>query len=276
VNYGSERFAEIQRETKIFLRTIGYIVSQIPFIPISGLQGENLIEPSEKIKWYNGDTLISALDKVKPPPRLKNLPLRLPITNVFKISGVGTVPLGRVHTGILKPGTMIYFAPSGLTSECKSIQMHHSTCEQAMPGDNVGINVSNLAVKDIKRGYVASDANNNPAAQVERFMAQVIVMNHPNQITAGYCPILDCHTTHIRCKFEKLLSKIDKRTGKIATENPKGIKNGDACVVELVPQKPMCVESYKEFPALGRFVIRDMMQTVAIGIIKSVVKKTAK
>jgi elongation factor 1-alpha len=210
---------------------------------------------------------------MKAPKRPTDLALRLPINDVFKISGVGTVPVGRVETGILKAGMMIYFAPSGHSSECKKVEMHHEELVEAVPGDNVGFNVRNIGIKDIKRGFVASDGNNNPARGVENFTAQIIIMNHPNQISAGYSPVLDCHTAHIACRFNQLVQKIDKRTGKVIEEGPKFVKNGEAAIVELIPNKPMCVESYKEFPPLGRFAVRDMKQTVAVGVIQGVTKK---
>merc|ERR1712017_20975 len=218
-------------------------------------------------------TLFEALDNILPPARPSDKPLRLPLQDVYKIGGIGTVPVGRVETGIIKPGMVVVFAPNGLTTEVKSVEMHHESLDQAIPGDNVGFNVKNVSVKEIKRGYVASDSKNDPAKGAASFVAQVIIMNHPGQISQGYCPVLDCHTSHIACKFATLQTKMDKRTGKSLEDNPKFLKNGEAGLVELVPSKPMCVEGFKEYPPLGRFAVRDMRQTVAVGVIKSVVKK---
>jgi len=226
--------------------------------------------------WYNGPTLLDALDSMKPPSRPSDLALRLPINDVFKIGGIGTVPVGRVETGIIKPGMILRFTPSGLTSECKSVEMHYESLTEAGPGDNIGFSVRNISVKDIKRGYVTSDDKNKPAQEAENFKAQVIVLNHPNQINKGYSPVLDCHTTHTACKFEELLAKVDRRTGKTTEENPQSIKSGDAALIKLVPSKPMCVETFKEYPPLGRFAVRDMKQTVAVGVIKEVEKKEQK
>ena len=275
-NYSKDRFEEIEKEAKNFLKTAGYKPKKIPFVPVSGWTGENLTEPSkDNLKWYKGDTLIGTLDAIKPPKRPTDLPLRLPINDVFKISGVGTVPVGRVETGTLKAGMIIFFAPSGHSSECKKVEMHHEEVEEAVPGDNVGFNVRNIGIKDIKRGHVASDQKNSPASEVASFTAQVIVMNHPNKICAGYSPVIDCHTAHIACRFDKLKTKLDRRTGKVVEEEPKEIKNGDAAMVEMIPNKPMCVESYKEYAPLGRFAVRDMKQTVAVGVIKKTTKKEA-
>jgi elongation factor 1-alpha len=272
-NYSQDRFNEIKKEAQNFLKAAGYKPKKIPFVPVSGWTGENLTEKSDKLKWYKGETLIKTLDGIDPPKRPTDLPLRLPINDVFKISGVGTVPVGRVETGVIKPGMMIFFAPGGQSSECKSVEMHHEILPEAVPGDNVGFNIRNVSVKDIKRGYVASDMNNKPAAETERITAQIIIMNHPNQICQGYSPVIDCHTAHIASRFDKLLTKIDKRTGKVVEEEPKALKNGEAALIELVPNKPLCVETYKEFPPLGRFAVRDMKQTVAVGVIKKTTKK---
>jgi len=224
--------------------------------------------------WYKGDTLLEALDKVDPPVRPVEKPLRLPLQDVYKITGVGTVPVGRVETGVIKPGMLVTFAPAGLTTECKTVEMHHTQLEEAIPGDNVGFNVKNVGVKDVRRGYVVGDAKNDPPKETINFKAQVIVLNHPNKIQAGYCPVLDCHTSHIACKFEKLLSKIDRRTGKEMEAEPKEIKNQEAAIVLMVPQKGMVVETFAEYPPLGRFAVRDMKQTVAVGVIKEVEKKS--
>lgn len=276
VNYSKDRFQEIEKEAKSFLKQAGYKPKKIPFVPVSGWTGENLIEASDKLKWYEGKTLIKTLDSFKAPKRPTDLPLRLPINDVFKISGVGTVPVGRVETGIIKPGMMILFAPAGLSSECKSVEMHHEMLPEAGPGDNVGFNIRGIAVKELKRGYVATDAKNKPGCEAQDFEAQIIIMNHPNQICAGYSPVIDCHTSHTACRFDELKTKIDKRTGKTVEENPKSLKNGEAAIVKLIPNKPMCVEAFTEFPPLGRFAVRDMKQTVAVGVIKKMTPKPPK
>jgi elongation factor 1-alpha len=180
------------------------------------------------------------------------------------------VPVGRVETGILKPGMVVTFAPVNITTEVKSVEMHHEALEEAVPGDNVGFNIKNVSVKELRRGYVAGDSKSNPPRATQDFTAQVIVLNHPGQIVNGYTPVLDCHTAHIACKFSEIKEKCDRRTGKTVEENPKSIKSGDSAIVILVPSKPMCVEAYSEFPPLGRFAVRDMRQTVAVGVIKSV------
>ena len=272
VLYNEQRFNEIKDEVSGFLKKVGYKPIKIPFVPISGWVGDNMIEKSANMPWYKGPTLLEALDNVNPPKRPTDKPLRLPLQDVYKISGIGTVPVGRVETGIIKPGMQCMFAPIGLVAEVKSVEMHHETLPEAVPGDNVGFNVKNVAVKDLKRGYVASDSKNDPASGVSSFESQVIVMNHPGQISNGYSPVLDCHTAHVACKFTNIKEKMDRRTGKVLEISPKFIKTGDACIVDLEPTKPLCVESFTEFPPLGRFAVRDMKQTVAVGVIKSITR----
>merc|ERR1712088_925871 len=227
----------------------------------------------KKVEKASGTTLLEALDAILPPTRPTDKALRLPLQDVYKIGGIGTVPVGRVETGIIKPGMLVTFAPPNVTTEVKSVEMHHEQLPEATPGDNVGFNVKNVSVKDIKRGNVASDSKNKPASGCADFTAQVIVLNHPGQICNGYSPVLDCHTAHIACKFAEIKEKVDRRTGKATEANPKFIKSGDAGIVELHPSKPMCVEAFSDFPPLGRFAVRDMRQTVAVGVIKSMTPK---
>jgi len=283
--YSGNRFDEIIKEVQSFIKKVGYNPASVPFVPISGWHGDNMLEPSTNMSWYKGwevtrkegnakgTTLLEALDAIIPPARPTDKPLRLPLQDVYKIGGIGTVPVGRVETGIIKPGMVITFAPNQLTTEVKSVEMHHEALPEAVPGDNVGFNIKNVSVKDIKRGYVASDSKNKPACGAKDFTAQVIVLNHPGQICNGYSPVLDCHTAHIACKFNEIKEKVDRRTGKATETNPKSIKSGDAAIVELIPSKPMCVEAFSEFPPLGRFAVRDMRQTVAVGVIKSTTAK---
>ena len=273
VNYAQSRFDEIKGELTIYLKKVGYNPANIPFVPISGWVGDNMIESSDNMPWYNGPTLLGCLDALRPPKRPVDKPLRLPLQDVYKIGGIGTVPVGRVETGSLKAGMVVTFGPMNTTTEVKSVEMHHEQVEAAFPGDNVGFNVKNLSVKDIKRGYVASDSKNDPCTDTEMFVAQVIVFNHPGQIQNGYTPVLDCHTCHIACKFQKIRSKVDKRTGAVTEDEPQCIKSQDAAMVELVPTKPMVVESFSTYAPLGRFAVRDMRQTVAVGVIKEITRK---
>jgi len=280
--FSEKRFEEVVTEVSNYLKKIGYNPKAIPYVPISGFHGDNMLEASERMPWYkgwaverkegnaSGKTLLEALDCILPPSRPTDKPLRLPLQDVYKIGGIGTVPVGRVETGIMKPGVVVTFAPQNLTTEVKSIEMHHEALQEALPGDNVGFNIKNVSVKEIRRGNVAGDSKNDPPKETKSFLAQVIILNHPGQIAAGYTPVLDCHTAHIACKFAELKEKCDRRSGKTLEEAPKALKSGDAGIVELIPSKPMCVESFSDYPPLGRFAVRDMRQTVAVGVIKSV------
>jgi len=275
VNFSQDRYNEIKEEVSGYLKRIGYNPETIPFVPISGWLGDNMLEKSENLPWYNGPTLFEALDNVTPPKRPSDKPLRIPLQDVYKIGGIGTVPVGRVETGVVTPGMAVVFAPVGVLTEVKSIEMHHEQMPRAEPGDNIGFNIKGVAAKDIRRGYVCGEQSNDPPVGADDFVANVIILNHPGEIHAGYTPVVDCHTAHIACRFNQLLQKIDKRSGKVLEENPAFVKKGEAVNAVLQPQKKLCVESFKDYAPLGRFAVRDMRQTVAVGVIKTVNKTQA-
>merc|ERR1712228_906342 len=274
--YSESRFGEIKKEVESYVKKVGYNPKAVAFVPISGWHGDNMIEASTNKGWnierkdgkFTGKTLLEAMDAIAQPERPKDKPLRLPLQDVYKIGGIGTVPVGRVETGSIKAGMVVTFSPAAVTTEVKAV-------EEAVPGDNVGFNVKNVSIKDIKRGMVTSDSKSDPAKEAKSFLAQVIVLNHPGEIHAGYQPVLDCHTAHVACKFSEIRQKIDRRSGKVLEENPKMVKTGDAAMINLVPSKPMCVEAFADYQPLGRFAVRDMRQTVAVGIIKTVDKSAA-
>jgi len=290
--YSEARFNEIKGEVEKYIKKVGYNPKAVAFVPISGWHGDNMLEQSTNMSWFKGweierknnekkdekvtgFTLHAALDSILPPTRPTDKALRLPLQDVYKIGGIGTVPVGRVETGVIKPGMVVTFAPCNVTTEVKSVEMHHESLPEALPGDNVGFNVKNVSVKDVRRGNVASDSKSDPAKATDFYKAQVIILNHPGEIRAGYTPVVDCHTAHIACKFEVLEEKIDRRSGKKLEDNPPMVKSGDAAIVKMVPQKPMCVEAFSDYAPLGRFAVRDMRQTVAVGVIKEVAKKEA-
>nr|XP_035149011.2 elongation factor 1-alpha 1-like [Callithrix jacchus] len=285
--YSQKRYEEIVKEVSTYIKKIGYNPDTVAFVPICGWNGDNMLEPSDNMLWFKGwkvtrkdgnaskTALLEALDCILPPTCPTGKLLCLPLQDVYKIGGIGSVPVGRVETGILKPGMVVTFAPVNVTTEVKSVEMHHEALSEALPRDNVGFNVKNVSVKDVRRGNVAGDSKNDPPMEAAGFTAQVIILNHPGQISAGYAPVLDCHTAHIACKFAELKEKIDRRSGKKLEDGPKFLKSDDAPIIVMVPGKPMCVESFSDYPPLGRFAVRVMRQTVAVGVIKAVDKKAA-
>uniref|UniRef100_A0A8C0DZG5 Tr-type G domain-containing protein n=1 Tax=Balaenoptera musculus TaxID=9771 RepID=A0A8C0DZG5_BALMU len=264
--YSRKRYEETVKEVSTYIKKIGYNPNTVAFVPTSGWNGDNMLEPSAIMLWLkgwkvtrkdgnaSGTTLLEALDCILPPTHSTDKPLCLPLQDVYKIGGIGTVPVGRVETGVLKPGMVVTFAPVNVTTEVKSAEMHHEALSEALPGDNVGFNVKNVSVKDVRRGNVAGDSKNDPPMEAAGFTAQVVILNHPGQISAGYAPVLDCHTAHIACKFAELKEKIDCRSGKKLEDGPKFLKSGDAAIVDMVPGKPMCAENFSDYPSLGRTI----------------------
>jgi elongation factor 1-alpha len=271
-SYDEKRFNEVKADVEKLLKGIGYKTETIPFIPVSAYVGDNVVKKSDKMPWYKGATITETLDSyIKEPEKPTQKPLRLPVQDAYSITGVGTVPVGRVETGILKAGDTIVFEPSGVKGEVKSIEMHHQNVPQAGPGDNVGFNVRNVSKEQIKRGDVVGHPNNPPTVAKE-FTAQIVVLNHPTVLTAGYTPVFHCHTSSVACNIEEIIAKIDPKTGAVVQEKPDFIKTGDAARIKVKPLKPMVIEKQSEFPELARFAIRDMGMTVAAGICLDVVK----
>ncbi len=263
--YDQKRFEEVKKDLSALLQMVGYKPAETLFIPISSLQGTNIAKKSPETPWYTGITLLEALDTLKEPDKPTDKPLRLPIQDVYSISGIGTVPVGRVETGIMKKGMKVSFMPANTEGEIKSIEMHHEEIPQALPGDNVGFNVRGLGKGDIRRGDVCGPVDAPPTV-ADEFTAQIVVLQHPSAITIGYTPVFHCHTTQTACTFVELQKKLDPRTGQTKEENPTFIKAGDAAIVQVKPTKPMVIENVKELPQLGRFAIRDMGSTIAAGM----------
>lgn len=272
VNYEEKRYNEVKDEVSKLLTSIGYKKDSVPFIPLSAYEGECINKKSDKMGWYKGDHLLAELEKLEAPPKPTDKPLRLPIQDAYTITGVGTVPVGRVETGIMKPGDSVVFMPGGAKGEIKTIEMHHEQIPQAEPGDNIGFNVRGIGKDDVRRGDVLGTVDNPPTV-AEEFTAQIVVLQHPSAITVGYTPVFHIHTVQVACSFIELVKKIDPKTGETKEEKPEFLKTGDVAIVKIKPTKPICVESAKEFPQLGRFAIRDMGQTVAAGMILEVKKK---
>jgi elongation factor 1-alpha len=273
VKYSEAKYNEVKEELTKLLKNVGFKVDQqVVFLPISAFKDDNIDKPSPNMTWYKGPTLLAALDNLKVPDKPTDKPLRLPIQDVYTITGIGTVPVGRVETGKLQVGAKIIFMPGGKSGEVKTIEMHHETVAEAIPGDNVGFNVRGVDKNDIRRGEVAGPVSNPPTV-VESFTANIQVLNHPSVITAGYTPVFHCHTAQVACEFTELLKRLDPKTGQSAEDNPQTLKTGDAALVRITPKRPLVIEKYKEFPQLGRFAVRDMGQTVAAGVVVDVKKR---
>jgi len=265
VDYSEEKFNELKEEVSELIKTVAYKPSDINFIPLSAFEGDNITEASDNTPWYKGPSLVKALDEFSAPEKPTNLPLRVPVQDVYSITGVGTVPVGRVETGVMNKGDNVIFEPPGASGEVKSIEMHHEMLEKAEPGDNVGFNVRGVGKNDIRRGDVAGHTDNAPTVAKE-FTAQIVVLQHPGVITVGYTPVFHCHTAQVACTFLELQKKLDPATGQVKEENPDFLKTGDAAFVVVKPTKPMVIEKIKDIPHMGRFAIRDMGQTVAAGM----------
>ncbi|MHA1686866.1 MAG: translation elongation factor EF-1 subunit alpha [Candidatus Heimdallarchaeaceae archaeon] len=268
-NYSKERYEEIKNEMARNLKLFGYDVSKINFVPVSGMKGDNLRERSENMPWYDGPTLLEALDTFEVPPKPIDKPLRLPVQDVYTITGIGTVPVGRVETGVLKPNDEVIFQPTGKKAKVMSIEMHHESIPEAVPGDNIGFSCKGLSRKDVRRGDVVGHSSNPPTV-AQSFLAQVQVIRHPSAIAPGYTPVVHCGTAQVATRFAEIRKKVTKG---VVTENPDFIKNGDAAEVLMIPTRDMVIEKYSEIPQLGRFAVRDMGQTVAVGIVKDITPK---
>ena len=265
VDYSEEKFNELKEEVSELIKTVAYKPKDINFIPLSAFEGDNITENSANTPWYKGPSLVKALDEFTAPEKPTDLPLRVPVQDVYSITGVGTVPVGRIETGIMKKGDNVIFEPPGANGEVKSIEMHHEMLDSAEPGDNVGFNVRGVGKNDIRRGDVAGHTDNAPTVAKE-FTAQIVVLQHPGVITVGYTPVFHCHTAQVACTFLELQKKLDPATGQVKEENPDFLKTGDAAFVVVKPTKPMVIEKIKDIPHMGRFAIRDMGQTVAAGM----------
>ena len=272
VNYDEARYKELKGQLLELLKTVGYKEENLVFIPVSAYEGENITKSSEKMKWFDGPTFLEALDMMKVPEKPVQLPLRIPVQDVYSITGVGTVPVGRVETGKLKKGDKVIFNPPGKVGEVKSIEMHHEEIPEALPGDNIGWNVRGISRNELRRGDVCGHPDSPPTV-ADEFTAQIVVLQHPTAITVGYTPVFHCHTAQVASTITEITKKLDPRTGATLEENPDYIKAGDAAIIKVKPTRPLVIERVKEIPQLGRFAVRDMGQTVAAGMVIDIKSK---
>ena len=273
--FSEDAYKAAKEKGEKLVKSVGYKIENVPAIPISGWTGDNLVKKSENMPWYKGKTLLESFDDFTVPEKPTGKPLRLPIQDVYSITGVGTVPVGRVETGTMKPNDKIIVMPSGAVGEIKSIETHHQEMPSATAGDNIGFNLRGIEKKDIKRGDVLGTPDNPPCVAKE-FKAQIIVINHPTAIAPGYTPVMHCHTAQVAATISAFESKINPATGAAEEENPKFLKVGDSAIVRIRPVRPTCIETFQEFPEMGRFALRDMGSTIAAGIVKEVTEKADK
>lgn len=274
--FSEQRYNEVKADMSNLLRTVGYNPANVSFIPVSSFNGDNIVKKSPHTPWYSGPTLLEQLDLFKEPEKPTNLPLRLPIQDVYSIAGIGVVPVGRVETGVMKIGDKVIAVPArdgkGISGEVKTIEMHHEQVTEAEPGDNVGFSVRGIGKKDIARGDVLGHVDNIPTLAQE-FTAQIVVINHPTVLTAGYTPVFHIHTAQVACQITELVKKINPATGEVLQEHPDMLKNGDAAIVKVKPTKPLVIEKNSVIPHMSRFAIRDAGSTVAAGMCIDLVKK---
>ena len=276
VKFDQKRYEEVKVEVSTLLKSVGYKVDAVKFIPMASYPGDNVAKKSAHMPWYSGPTLLESLDQLSPPEKPTNLPLRLPLQDVYQIAGIGTVPVGKVLTGVMKVGDKVTIVPArdgkGITGEVKSIEMHHEALQEALPGDNIGFVIRGVEKKAIQRGDVLGHSTNVPTVASE-FTAQIVVLNHPTVVTVGYSPVFHLHTAQVSCRITEIQKKLNPATGEVLQEKPDFIKNGDAAIVKIVPTQALCIERQKEIPQMSRFAVRDMGSTVAVGMCIDLVKK---
>ena len=269
-NYSEERFNECKEAVGDLLKSIGF--KNVNYIPTSGMAMDNLAKKSDKLGWYDGPTIMEAIDQFDLPEKPTGKPLRLPIQDSYKIKGTGVVPVGRVETGILKRGDKIIIMPTGFEGEIRSIEMHHEEIPEAIPGDNIGFSIRGITIEDASRGDCLGHPSDPPTVinPNGKWTGQIIVIWHPTALAQGYCPVVHAHTAQVAAKFHSLVKKLDQKTGAVIEDSPKFLKKNEAAIVELQPIKKMCLEKYEDFPEMGRFAVRDMGRTVAVGIVKDI------
>ena len=274
--YNEAKFNTAKDAMSKLLKTFGFNPDKIQFLALASLKGDNIVKKSENMPWYKGHTLMGALDTLTVPEKPTSLPLRLPIQDVYNITGVGVVPVGRVETGIMKIGDKVIVVPGregkGVSGEVKTIEAHHEQLTSAEPGDNVGFNVRGIGKNDIQRGDVLGHSSNVPTVATE-FTAQIVVLNHPTVVTVGYTPVFHVHTAQVACQITEIVKKLNPATGETLQEKPDFFKNGDTAVIKVKPVQPLVIEKKSDLPQLSRFAIRDMGQTVAAGMCIDLVKK---
>jgi len=269
VEYKEEAYKKTVADVSVILKQVGINPEKVHFLAISAFKGDNIVKKSANMPWYKGPTLMEMFDLLEEPKKSTTLPMRMPLQDVYEITGIGVVPVGKIETGVMKVGQKVIILPGrsgkGVAGEIKTIEMHHEAMSEAIAGDNVGINIKGIGKKDVARGDVVCDAA-KPATIAEEFTAQIAVINHPTVIAKGYTPVFHVHTAQVPCQFMEIVKKIDPKTGQASTEKVDFLKNGDVAVVRLKPMGNLVIEKQVDNPNMSRFAIRDAGATVAAGI----------
>jgi elongation factor 1-alpha len=276
VEYAEDKYNQVKEDVGKLLKGVGINPETTPFIACSGLQGDNVVKKSDKMAWYKGPTLLEQMDVFPAPELPTNLPMRMPVQDVYEITGIGTVPVGKIETGIMKSGMKVKVLPGrtgeGIEGEVKTIEAHHEVLPSADAGDNVGVNIRGVGKKDIARGDVICDAS-APCPIVEEFIGTITVINHPTVLAKGYTPVFHIHTAQIPCQFIELIEQINPATGEVIKANPDFLKNGDTAKVRIKPIGNLVLETQKDNPYMSKFAVRDAGATVAAGMCTEITKK---
>ena len=275
VDYKEDAYKKTVADVSNILKQAGYKPEGTTYLAISGFKGDNVVKKSTNMPWYKGPTILEQMDLFTQPEKPISLPLRMPLQDVYEITGIGTVPVGKIETGIMKPGQKVLILPGrsgkGISGEVKTVEMHHEMLSQAEAGDNVGVNIRGVGKKDIARGDVICDAA-QPATIAEEFVAQIAVISHPTVIAKGYTPVFHVHTAQVPVQFIELIEKTSPDG--VTVKNPDFLKNGDVAKVRLKPIGNLVIETQAKNPHMSRFAVRDAGATVGAGVCIEVKAKT--
>lgn len=271
-NWSEERFSEILKKLKVFLKQAGFKDTDITFVPCSGLTGENLVKPStetELCKWYKGPCLLDVIDNCNVPTRPVSKPLRMTVNDIFKGTGTGLCVAGRIETGILNKGDKVLVCPIKEMAEVKGVSINDMSSNVAFAGDQVSVTLSGVDIQNVAVGFVLSD----PVQQVpvsSHFEARLVVFNVKVPITKGY-PVLIHHQSLVEsANIVKLKALLNKSTGEILKKKPRCLGNNSVAVVDIEVCRPICIERYKDVKELGRVMLRVAGVTIAAGLITDI------
>ncbi|KAJ6237219.1 translation factor [Anaeramoeba flamelloides] len=271
--YSESIFLKTKKEIRRILKEYGYNPKRVPFIPVSGWKGENLIEKTEQLGWWKGPTFLEALNNLKAPSRKTIIPLRFTIRKPERISGIGTVVVGKVETGQVRVGQKLYSPILEQQFVVNSIEKFHQKVQVGECGALVGLNLRNVPWRGLRKVFVLGDLYDDIPRKIIQFTAKITVLNtNPKRVKVGYNPIIHISTAHHLCRLEKIVAKIEKSTNEVLEQNPSFLKKNDSAIVIFKPLRPICAECFHQHPALGRILIQEHNIIVCAGIITDVQK----